>query len=391
MISDWVKIDLNYIRPNSYFVFNIYSKDGEKILEPRIPLTFDKIQNIYKKFGNYVYYDLNDVEYTIPKKEMDIAYDVSRSIMDEISITDQLSKETYKEAEQMTEVLVGILNKTDIKVINLLKELKSYEEYTYQHSVNVGILSAVFAQKLDYLTIDELKHLTLGAFLHDIGKIKIEKEILNKKGKLNQLETIKIRRHPQLGYEMVKRLGKSHPIVQQTILFHHEKYNDKGYYGLPYENLPIYPKITSICDIFDALTTHRPYRNALNSAEALKSIVNSINLHFDYSFVSNFINYMESILNNCQSIYKINDICELNSQELALIKELGSKNLMRPKILVFCKFSRIGRKINAKFYKKPFSLDLQRDSSRKIAKIINNQQHINVIKARLRERCILVE
>ncbi|MDY6934864.1 MAG: HD domain-containing protein [Spirochaetota bacterium] len=394
MLLKMTQLDINYIRPDSFFIYNIYSENGEKLHDARTPLSSSKIKSIREAYGNYVYIDKNEVnvnemEPAIPEEKLCLIRDKTKSILEEVESIGVLSKATYREAVETVETILDELNKTKYNVINLLKDLKSYEEYTYSHSVNVGILVAVFAQKHGLFSQDELKNLTLGAYLHDIGKMKIDLNIINKKGKLSKREMLEMKRHPQLGYEIIKRNGERNPIVQQSILFHHEKFQEDGYYGLPYNNLPVFSKIISICDIFDALTSKRPYRDALSTSDALKSIVNSINFHFDYNFVSNFINKMESLLSNNLSTYAVGDICELNSQELALIKELGTKDLLKPKVLVFCRFSKDKRGMVAKFYEEPFELDIFEDPVRIITKLICNGHHLNIIKERLKERKII--
>jgi hypothetical protein len=237
--------------------------------------------------------------------------------------------------------------------------------------------------------MEELKSLLLGAFLHDIGKMKLDKQLLNKKGKLNVTEFQKMKRHPQLGYEIIKSVATSDVIVQQCILFHHEKFNNKGYYGLPYENLPNYPKIISICDVFDALTSRRPYRMAISPANALKILLNSISNHFDYELVSKFINIVGPFVNNTRHFYGKHEICELNTQELALIIGLGEKDILKPEIIVFCKYQKTRSKINVKFYDRPFRIKLENETKRIMTNILSNEYQVYSIKNRLLERSLL--
>ena len=90
-----------------------------------------------------------------------------------------------------------------------MKALNSFDDYTYNHSVNVLILTAVFASKIKIFSKDQVRSLLMGAFFHDVGKIRIDKRILNKKGDLNTNELKKIRRHPQLGYELIKKTDET--------------------------------------------------------------------------------------------------------------------------------------------------------------------------------------
>jgi len=309
--------------------------------------------------------------------------------MDEIIKTDKISKGKYRESEELIEVILNDLVSSETDTIKLLKDLNSYDDYTYNHSVNVLLLTSVFSHKLKKYSMEELKSLLLGAFLHDIGKMKLDKQLLNKKGKLSITEFQKMKRHPQLGYEIIKSVASSDIIVQQCILFHHEKYNNKGYYGLPYENLPMFPKIISICDVFDALTTRRPYRNAISPANALKILLNSINNHFDYELVDKFINILGPFVNNTKHFYGKHEICELNTQELALIIGLGQNDILKPEIVVFCKYQKTRSKINVKFYDKPFRVNLEDDNKRLMINVLSNEYQVYSIKNRLLERSLL--
>ncbi len=389
MPTERLKIDLTYLGPESMLIYPLYSDTGEKILEARTALSVEIINNIIQKHGKIVYYSFADEMGNIPNHRIFTALNKSREIMDEIIKTDKISKGRYKESEELMEIILSDLVSSETDTIKLLKDLNSYDDYTYNHSVNVLLLVSVFSHKLKKYTMEELKSLLLGAFLHDIGKMKLDKQLLNKKGKLNVTEFQKIKRHPQLGYEIIKNVASSDVIVQQCILFHHEKYNNKGYYGLPYENLPNYPKIISVCDVFDALTSRRPYRNAISPANALKILLNSINNHFDYDLVSKFINTVGPFVNNTRHFYGRHEICELNTQELALIIGLGEKDILKPEIIVFCKYQKTRSKINVKFYDRPFKIKLENDKNRIMTNILNNEYQVYSIKNRLLERSLL--
>ncbi len=388
MSNDKLKLNIDYLRPYSSIVYPLYSKEGEKILEKRIILTERRIDAIKKKYGNIVYYTVTD-ERIISKKHLDNAFDKSRAIMYEISKTEKLTRTAYNEAEKVVEDIVSDLDNAEIQAIHLLKELKSHEEYLHQHSVNVGILSAIFAKVTGKFTKEDIKILTLGAYLLDIGTIKIEKHLLKKQGKFNNIEKLKISRHPQLGYEILKNISGINTLILQIILFHHERYNNKGYYQLPYDILPLAPKLVGICDIYDSLTTTRPYRDALNPTDALKFLVNSINYSFNYELISDFVNLVGPMLSNAQSFYTRNDFCALNTKELGIIMDFGSSDILKPKVLVFCRFRKKNNRLAVQFYDSPIETDLNKDRERLMVKIINNKKHIETLKSRLREKKFL--
>ncbi|MCP4129809.1 MAG: HD domain-containing protein [bacterium] len=386
-----IKVDLEYLNSNKTLVYPLYTEEGVKIVEGRVLLTPEKIEEIKKIHGTIVYYDKADMKAYISPERVEKAINVSKNIMDEISHTQKLSRESFHSAETIIEDMVMDLNRSEVKIIDFLEKLRSYEEYLYQHSVNVGILAAIFAKKLGKYDQEDIKNIALGAYLIDIGEMKIDKQLLNKRGKYDISEMQIIKRHPQLGYEILSKLTNLSPVVLQTVLFHHEKFNDQGYYSLPYQNLPSAPKLVAACDIYDAFTTKRPYREAVSPANSLKMLVNLIDNQFDYKMVSNFINILGPMLNNTQAFYARSDFCKLNSEEIALVKDYGGNDFLKPQVMVFCKLRKVNNRMEVVFYKSAAEVDLQRDPNRHIIKIINNVHLITTLKSKLRQRDMLLE
>jgi HD-GYP domain-containing protein (c-di-GMP phosphodiesterase class II) len=317
--------------------------------------------------------------------------ETSIGIIDQITKTEKLTKSAFNEAEKVIDGIISDLDSSEMEAINLLKNLKSFEGYLYQHSVNVGILAAVFAKLKGDLSPDQIKFLTLGAYLLDIGLTKIDQYLLKKDSKFSDSDRQKMKQHPQFGYEILKNISGIDKIILQTVLFHHEKVNLKGYYQLPYDLLPVAPKIVSVCDVYDALTTPRPYRNSIAPTDALRFLVNSIGIYFDYNLISDFINYLGPLLNNTQSFYAKNDFCELNTKELAMVMDFNLKDYLKPQIMVFCKFQKKRNQITVKFYDNPIYVSLEDDGKRLMTKIIDNKKHINAIRAKLIEKGMIIK
>ena len=389
MTTERLQIDLTYLGNNNVLIYPIYSEKGEKILDARTPLTPSKINDIIEKYGPIVYYSFTEEMGNIPNHRISAAVNQMKDIEDEIRKTDHLSRTAYKNAESLIEMILNDLRSADTDTIRLMKDLNSYDDYTYNHSVNVLLLVAVFASRMGGFSVDELRSLLIGAYLHDIGKMKIDKQLLNKRGALDVSEFQKMKRHPQLGYEMIKKIAENDRIVQQAVLFHHEKFNNRGYYGLPYEFLPVYPKVVSICDVFDALTTNRPYREAFSPSQAIKSIVNTLNSQFDFDLISRFVNTMGPILNNTQCFYSRFDICELNTQELAIIMDYDIRNMMKPEVIVFCRFERSGSGFSARYYDRPDRCNLALEEEKMMVRILTNRRQIAALKDKLLEKSLL--
>lgn len=159
-------------------------------------------------------------------------------------------------------------------------------KWVRDHQINVVKYSYLIGKMLN-LNKQDLIDLITAARFHDIGKNKIPKKILYKETSLNNKEFCIMKRHPQYGAEILKRTGYNDKIVS-SVLYHHEQYNGKGYYGLKQEQIPLLSRIIAISDTFDAITSNRPYRNGLGVEYAMKEIVNNSGSQFDPELIRVF-------------------------------------------------------------------------------------------------------
>ncbi|MCX8124080.1 MAG: HD-GYP domain-containing protein [Spirochaetes bacterium] len=243
-----------------------------------------------------------------------------------------------------------------------LMKIKDFDDYTFTHSVNVGILAMAMASKHG-LEERLVREIGLGAFLHDVGKLMIPVEILNKKEKLTDSEFELIKKHPEYGYEYVAKHDHIPPNALDVILHHHENYNGKGYpQSLQDEDIPIGAKITAICDVYDALITARPYKRAYSSREAILTIIKESRAKFNPVLVSRFVRDMTPILQK-DPILPVGSLVLLTTGEVAQVQELHSTGDLRPivKILTNDKQQKIAR---------PFTVDLTMDSTRSVKRIL---------------------
>ncbi|MCG6794117.1 diguanylate cyclase [Geobacillus sp. YHL] len=173
-----------------------------------------------------------------------------------------------------------------------VKFFLSKDVYTYRHSKRVFKYALEFGSRLDELTDHERQTLILGALIHDIGKIEVPRDILNKRGKLEKHEWEIIKKHVTWGREIVaaeKRFDDLLPLVE----LHHERYDGKGYpYGLKGEEIPKLARILCIIDSFDAMTTERPYQPTKTFEEALEEIKRCAGTQFDPVYAAKFIAFV---------------------------------------------------------------------------------------------------
>ncbi len=169
----------------------------------------------------------------------------------------------------------------------LISVINAKDRYTYGHSERVTFYAHEVAVQMQ-LSEQEIKLLDFSAFLHDIGKIEIDRELLNKHGKLNNEEWNIIRQHPVWGSDIIKPLEKLRPAVP-IILYHHENYDGSGYpEGLAGDSIPMLARIIRVVDSFDAMTSYRPYKHNMSNDEALAELRQNAGTMFDPFIVQCF-------------------------------------------------------------------------------------------------------
>jgi HD-GYP domain-containing protein (c-di-GMP phosphodiesterase class II) len=173
---------------------------------------------------------------------------------------------------------------------NYLIELKTFDNYTYVHSLNTCVLALFFGIQMSY-SKSNLIELGSGAMLHDIGKTRIPLNILNKNGKLTDLEFDTIKKHPLYGYQMLEDVKEISDRAKRIVLEHHERIDGKGYpQALPERKISRFARIVCISDVYDAVVSDRVYRKGFPANEAYEFILGGAGSMFDYDMVNVFRN-----------------------------------------------------------------------------------------------------
>ena len=189
------------------------------------------------------------------------------------------------------------LDSRDIEIVTSIKTLISIinakDKYTYGHVERVVIYSRIIAKELN-LSANDREKLLYGAYMHDIGKINISKEILVKQMKLEESEWEELKQHPLDGAEIIKSV-ECFKEVKPLILHHHERYDGKGYpHGLKGKDIPYLARVLCVIDSFDAMTSNRPYNKTKNYEEALQELERCSGSQFDPYIVKKFIEAIRS-------------------------------------------------------------------------------------------------
>jgi HD-GYP domain-containing protein (c-di-GMP phosphodiesterase class II) len=185
-----------------------------------------------------------------------------------------------------------ILN--DTSAVESLMKITAHDYYTHTHSINVSIYTLSLGSFLG-ITGKDLEILGMAAILHDLGKSKIDYEIINKNGKLTEDEFTQMKNHPALGHEIALTLGISDERILTGIRHHHEKIRGGGYPdNLSGEQISQFARIIGVCDVFDALSTKRSYKDPMSSFESLKLMKEQMEGHLDMGIVNAFIKMLHT-------------------------------------------------------------------------------------------------
>jgi HD-GYP domain-containing protein (c-di-GMP phosphodiesterase class II) len=204
-----------------------------------------------------------------------------------------LDRPTTKNIGEAKGAIVGVVDMilSEKETSHYLARITSHDFYTYTHSVNVGFLAVCLAKTVfqDSETHD-MHELGAGFFLHDLGKVRILPEIITKPGRLSEEEMTEMRKHPSLGYKILHETRQLTEECKTIVLQHHERIDGTGYpKRLRGEEIHIYGRICSIADVYDALTSDRPYRQKTRPFDALQLMKNEMINHFHKDLFEKFI------------------------------------------------------------------------------------------------------
>jgi len=245
-----------------------------------------------------------------------------KGIMDDIRFGNQLNTEAAKEA--VSQCVDQVLESPDTML--LFTQLKHQDEYTSQHSLNVCILSILLARHLKF-SKEKLNEIGICGLLHDMGKLKIPLEILNKPGKLTEDEAKIMCKHTTLGRNILMSARNVYTGAVDVAYTHHEQLDGGGYpRGLKAESIPRYARMISLVDAYDAITSDRVYKEGRLHLEAVKILMHARNTHFDASLVLKFI--------DCIGIYPVGNAVEMHNGEVGVVIEANPANKTRPKVLM---------------------------------------------------------
>lgn len=209
-----------------------------------------------------------------------------------------------------------------------LARLKTADDYTYMHSVAVCAMMIALARQLDQ-DEDMVRAAGIAGLLHDVGKMLLPMQVLNKPGKLTDAEFATVKGHPTKGHAFLLESANIDPVALDVCLHHHEKVDGSGYpKGLKGAEISLFAKMGAVCDVYDAITSNRPYKAGWDPADSVRRMAQwTKEGHFDERVFQAFV---KSI-----GIYPTGSLVKLQSGRLAVVLDQGETSLLTPRVKAF--------------------------------------------------------
>ncbi|WP_050468578.1 HD-GYP domain-containing protein [Herbaspirillum chlorophenolicum] len=227
-------------------------------------------------------------------------------------------------AELVTEITSSVSRNADALIS--LARLKTADDYTYMHSVAVCAMMISLAHQLG-MSHDQTKQAGMAGLLHDVGKMSVPLDILNKPAKLTEEEFASVRSHTVAGHSMLRQIDGISQAALDVSLHHHEKIDGSGYpFNLKADQISVMAKMGAVCDVYDAITSNRPYKAGWDPARSIRHMASSAG-HFDASIIEAFVKAI--------GIYPTGSCVMMQSGRLAVVVDQRPDQLLTPRVKVF--------------------------------------------------------
>lgn len=296
IITEGEIIDFQLYLPNETKTAMSLFLQSDTVVDGNDKVRLREVEKLYisedesERYEAYVQHHIQTIarseEIPIDSKAV-IIYERASSVIDEMFRNPE-SLEVAKDVKPIVDSFVDIILHDKGAVESLLK-ITAHDFYTHTHSINVSIYTLSLGAFLG-IEGEDLKTLGMAAVLHDIGKSKVDYDIINKNGKLTEVEFEQMKQHPAQGHTIALALGITDERVLTGIRHHHEKIAGGGYPdGIAGDEISQFARIIGACDVFDALTTKRSYKEPMSTFESIKLMKQQMQGHLDFDMVNALI------------------------------------------------------------------------------------------------------
>ncbi|MBO8158094.1 HD-GYP domain-containing protein [Thermosyntropha sp.] len=363
-----IKVRIENLTPDMIVARNIYSSDGRILLHAGIKLNENYINRL-KNLGIISVYikDEFDDELNLEIREP-VSEETRAETIKEVknafeALEQNRSMNTRMVKSMVNKILDEILDNHDI-LINLC-DIRTFDDYTFGHSVNVCILSIMAGITMGYHDL-KLKELGIGALLHDIGKVYLDPAVLNKPDDLTREEYAEVKRHTEYGFEILRKYPDI-PLLAAHIAFqHHERWDGQGYpRGLAGEDIHEYARIVAVADVYDALLSDRPYRPSYTINQAITILNRMSGIYLDPKCITALVANI--------AVYPIGTIVELNTGDIGIVVDVNKSAPTRPILKM------IYNKTTNRLYR-PYEVDLSKLTTVIITRSLTREELGEILK-----------
>ena len=333
MAERMIEVNVAELLPGDILAADIYSTSGNTLAKKNTVISDNTILGLKKNHIESVYI-FRDLGYSNSEDLLNIKEILIKEAIEimDTHVMKFIKKE--KNIYELKDIIIDLLKKD--KIINLMIPLRVIGDNIFRHCISVAFYSVAVGKEM-YFPINRLFILGTAALLHDVGMTEIPRNIVNKKGSLTELEKMMIQRHPRFSFEIVQNAGSFSAEIYNIILEHHERYDGTGYPGgLVNDKIHTMAKIIAVCDVYEALTSDRPYRSKHTRSESVEYLLGSGNFYFNHEIVKALINTIV--------IYRYGQWVELSTKEIGVVidDEVQGFNI-KPKVMVY--FNEEGRQL----------------------------------------------
>jgi len=360
------RINIEDLRPDMEVARNIFGSEGRILLHSGVVLSDSYIARL-RQLGIGSVYVKDEIfgEIEIPEVVSEkIRMETIKVVRENFVLMQQGHLINVRSVKDVVNNLIDELLSNAHVSVNLT-DIRSFDDYTFAHSVNVCVLALMTGITMSYNST-QLKELAMGALLHDIGKTLLNKDILNKPNDLTREEYTDVKRHAEMGFQILRKYVDISLLSAHVAFQHHERWNGKGYpRGISGTNIHEYGRIVAVADVYDALLADRPYRAAYTSSQAATILKRWSGSYLDPACINALISNV--------AIYPVGSVVELNSGVVGIVVDVNKEMPTRPIV-------RVVYNLRSESLMPSHEIDLSKMSTVIITQTLSDKQVADIIK-----------